>query len=167
MPLPMTIGTIAGWTLTVRERVPFANSGIPNEQLNTAAAVLTKGGSTAEIVNGPPIEVIKTCNAVLAAFGAIGAQVTLGDPSTPVASLAAGGAAPYARSVPLTPGTPVPPGRGALVKGGGIVRLKLAGGGFVEAADQSGGGMGSIIRDVAVVDADIPAGSAATVFVLY
>ncbi|MFC6791937.1 hypothetical protein ACFQE0_21485 [Methylobacterium komagatae] len=102
-------------------------------------------------------------NAVLNAFAAIGAQVVLGDPGAPVTA-SPNATGPYTRAVTLTPGTPLPPGRGVRVKGGSGFVLKMAAGGTLSADDPTGGS-GSIISNVAVVDATVPTGG--TVQILY
>lgn len=73
---------------------------------------------------------------------------------------------PYARAVALTPGTPVPAGRGAIVTGAGPVLLKLSGGGTIKVSDNSAGG-GTRFDGYAVVDADVSQAPGATVTVLY
>jgi hypothetical protein len=118
-------------------------------------------------VTGDPQAVIKTCKALITAFATLGAQVNFGDPTAPIASTSASGGGAYVRAVQVTPGTPVPAGRAALVRGSGTFRLKLVGGGYIDANDPSGGALyGTVIRDVAVVDADMTNG-VGTVTVLY
>ncbi|MCJ2069392.1 hypothetical protein MKK75_11415 [Methylobacterium sp. J-030] len=109
--------------------------------------------------------------AIITAFAAVGGLVTLGGP--PVSPIPANGTAgpeTYTRAVTLTPGTPVPPGRGVIVTssgGGSTVGLKLQGGGTLMVGDGTGG-QGTRIDGLAVVDADLSkAGANASVQVLY
>jgi hypothetical protein len=81
------------------------------------------------------------------------------------ASGTTGATGPYTRAVPLTPGTPLPPGRGVLVKGAGSFALKLASGGVMNVGDQTGGA-GSKFDNVAVIDATLSK-PADTVTILY
>ena len=161
-----TFGTIGGYTVTLQRR--FRQPGDPNaspQASQVQALTLTKGASVTEIATvedtNPPeanTSLVDQGKAVIAAFAAIGAQVTLGDPSSPVAS-SVNAAGPYARAIDLVPGTPVQPGRAARIFGGGsaVFGLKFAGGGILPASDASGGS-GTIIDRVAVVDANVPTG---------
>lgn len=87
-----------------------------------------------------------------------------------VVSVTAGGVpygGPYTKAVTLVPGTPIPPGRGVIVKGSGTFGLKLAGGGTIAAGDPTAGS-GTRIDGFAVIDADVTnAGSNPVVQVLY
>ena len=73
----------------------------------------------------------------------------------------------YTKAVVLTPGTPVAPGRGVIVKGSGTFGLKLQGGGTVAVNDATGGA-GTKHDGYAVIDVDVTnAGPGATVQILY
>ena len=85
----------------------------------------------------------------------------------PVTTSGAPYGGPYTKAVALSPGTPVAPGRGVIVKGSGSFGLKLRDGGIVTVNDASGGG-GTRHDGFAVIDADVTnAGTGATVQILY
>lgn len=156
-----TYGSFGGFALTlVRESAP-ANSY--NGASMVRALYLIQGADRRLVysfADDPSAQagINAAAEAVLAAYAAIGATVALGSaPATPVpASGTAGGSDAYTRAIDLTPGTPVPPGRGVRVYGGRSM-LKLAGGGTVPGDDVTGGG-GTIIDNLAVVDAVVPSG---------
>ena len=158
-----TLGDFGGYALSVqrRNRKPEDHIfGVTSEPTVTALT-LTKGATAIEVAvsndgySGGGADLIKTGKTMLAAFSAIGAQVVLGDRTAPLpASGTTGATGPYTRGVLLTPGTPLPPGRGVLVKGAGSFALKLAGGGTMNVGDATGGG-GTKFDDVAVIDATL------------
>ena len=169
-----TFGDFSGYVLTQQRRIRKPEDALTLGQDNAPtvqALVLTKGAAVIELVvdaDNPPYDSQKLFFAgktLIAAFAAVGAQVTLGDRTAPLpASGAAGSTGPYLRALTLVPGTPVPPGRGAIIKGAGGFVLKLQGGGTVTLSDATGGA-GTKFDNLAVVDATVPTGG--TVSVLY
>lgn len=132
-----TFGSIAGWTLAVARR-----AAVPGDAVSSAsvlAVTLSKDASTYEVAaieNGSeaPGRATAVARGILAAFAAIDGSLTLGAPGQ--AAIPAGGtadASTYMKAAKITPGTPVPPGRGVYITDlsglGGLVTLKLAGGG--------------------------------------
>lgn len=73
----------------------------------------------------------------------------------------------YTKAVVLTPGTPVAPGRGVIVKGSGTFGLILKDGGTVAVNDPTGGA-GTKHDGFSVIDVNMTnAGTGATVQILY
>lgn len=158
-----TLGSIAGYSVQIRRRVATAGDTAQVGPITAGAFVTTaslvKDGQVSDIVvfrDGSAAEAAHACKAAMSAFAAIGAQVTLGTPQAPLTG--AGGSGPISRSVPLTPGTPLPPSRKVFIPNGSKGTLVLAGGG-THLWDMSGNGGdglgvgGGVVLDVSAVDA--------------
>ena len=168
-----TLGSIAGYAVTVVRRDAAPQDPVGGR---TALAVTLSNGTNtyeASVIedNGEASRYARlTGLGILNAFAAIGGSVTLGSPGqSPVTGSDPNGQGAYTRAVTLTPGTPVPPGRGAFVSAAGPVTLNLSGGGSITVADQSAGG-GTRFDRLAVVDADVSGAQsspAPTVQILY
>lgn len=169
-----TFGDFGGYTLTLQRRARKPEDAIQGLSygLTVQALTLTKGATVIELGlaedNAPYADtaLVRSGKVLIDGFAAIGAQVVLGDRTAPLpASGTMGASGPYTRAVTLTPGTPLPPGRGVLVKGSGSFALKLAGGGTMTVGDATGSG-GTKFDNVAVVDATLSK-AADTVQILY
>lgn len=163
-------GTVGPFTLTLSRTAHAAGpGGYPQASLSLDLS----NGDDVRPVAGYAEGAIATASAagaaIMAAFAAAGADVTLGSArSTPMAAQGTAEAATYTNARTLTPGTPVPPGRGVIVRGSGTFALKLQGGGTVDLVDTTGGGGGTQYNGFAVVDADLTkADPTASVQVLY
>ncbi|GJE77244.1 hypothetical protein [Methylorubrum suomiense] len=179
-----TYGTIGGFTLTQRSR-PFvpADYGnfpftVPTSPFPTIVYVLTvtKGATVTDVALEPANDVFtlngspaldRRAQIILTTFAAIGAQVALGDPTTPIIANPNGSGA-YVRIVDLVPGTPVPPGSGVRISGStDPFKLKLANGGVIELTRDAADSAGSIFNGLAVVDAVTPLPTGGKVQILY
>jgi hypothetical protein len=169
-----TFGDFGGYTLTLQRRTRKPEDAIQGLSYGVTVQALTliKGATVIELGlaedNAPYSDqaLVKGGKLLIDGFAAIGAQVVLGDRTAPLpASGTTGASGPYTRSVTLTPGTPLPPGRGVLVKGVGAFALKLAGGGAMNVGDATGGS-GTKFDGVSVVDATLSK-STDTVQILY
>ncbi|MCJ2023664.1 hypothetical protein [Methylobacterium sp. J-067] len=173
MPVISTIGTVAGYTVTVNRRAAIGGDGVNGPSAITTT--LSNGINSFDVMvlddlSDSPRQARAAALALISGFAAIGAGTTLGAPgqSPTSASQTAPTVPNYVRAVTLTPGTPVAPGRGAFVRSGGQgpILLKLAQGGTVPVFDPSAG-TGQLFNNFSVVDADISAAPGATVTVLY
>lgn len=160
-------GKVGPFDLTLtRNSQPAGPGGYPRASLSLA---LVNGNDVRPVAGYAEHDVVTAGaagDAIISAFAIAGGSVTIGGPpASPVPATGTAGPAAYTRAITLTPGTPVPPGRGVIVKGAGNFVLKLQGGGTVSLVDNTGGG-GTQYDGFAVVDADLTvAGS--SVQVLY
>ena len=129
MAYPETYGSIAGYTVQANQRAtkPGETGYSATTPSNVATVSLIKGAAVTEVYAGDGQGAAAAGRGIIAAFAAIGAQVTLGTPSAPITG--ANGIGPITRSVTLTPGTPLPPCRSVSVQNGGSATLILANGG--------------------------------------
>lgn len=164
------LGTVAGYAVKLVRRDAAPQDAVGGR---TALAVtLTAGSNTYEAAviedGGDASRQGRLIGlGIIKAFAAIGGSVTLGTPGqAPVTGSDPNAQGAYTRAVPLTPGTPVPPGRGAFVAAVGAVKLILSGGGSVTVYDNSAGG-GARFDHLAVVDADVSGATKASISILY
>ncbi|BAU89374.1 lipoprotein LpqB, beta-propeller domain-like protein [Methylorubrum populi] len=170
-PINITFGTIAGYTVRASKRAASAGDSVGGR---TAIVVTLSNGTNtyeAAVYNDDTDgsgKALAAGYALIRGFAAIGASTSLGAPGgTPAqASSSTSPLLVYTSSAPLTPGMPLPAGRGALVKASGTVLLKLAGGGTYPVSDETGGS-GTRFDNLAVIDADVSGSPGATVSILY
>lgn len=163
------LGTVGPFTLILSRTSAAAGPG--GTALTALALTLVNGSdvrSVAAFGEGALPTAVAAGEAIIAAVAAAGGSVTLGgDPAPPTPAAGTVGPHTYTRVADLVPGTPLPPGRGAIVKGTGTVGLKLQGGGTLKVVDGTSG-QGQQFDGLAVVDADMTsAGPNDSVQVLY
>ncbi|CAA2157072.1 hypothetical protein MBRA_02489 [Methylobacterium brachiatum] len=163
-------GTVGPFTL-VLSRTPTA-TGPGGTALAALALTLVNGSDAPRPVaafgEGTMATAVAAGEAIIAAVAAAGGSVTLGgDPVPPTPAAGTVGPHTYTRVADLVPGTPLPPGRGVIVKGTGTVGLKLQGGGTLKVVDGTSG-QSQQFDGLAVVDADMTtAGPNDSVQILY